>query len=291
MTVERVALCWTEPGEVHGRFMDSVLQLIYADKNAVVTGERAHECVIGHTFTESGPRIGHARNSLVRSFLTKESWSEVEWLLMIDADMIFTPDALEHIFDGVRSEEGKIVRPLVGGLCFGGGSGTIIPTMYRFVDPDTNDGSAVMVVNAWAEDEIVEVDATGAAFLLMHRGVLESMKSSYPEPCPWFAESVYKTQEFGEDWTFCMRARQLGFPIYVDTRVKIGHMKPVNLNEEMYRTGSAGLKSISAFADTQRPRVGREITRASEVPPVILRAAVLNRQARRAHLQKSGKRS
>jgi hypothetical protein len=181
----------------------------------------------------------------VRNFLAKESWKDAEWLLMVDADMTFDENAVRDILAGVRNESGKVMTPVVGGLCFGGGHGMIFPTMYRIVEPESNHGNAISIVSDYADGELVEVDATGAAFLLIHRGVLEHLARVHEEPLPWFAPGVYKEMEYGEDWTFCMRVRKLGYPIFVNTSVKVGHMKEVELNEQMYHAGTSGLTAVS----------------------------------------------
>lgn len=240
---EKVALCWVDPGNVSGRFMASVMDAMY------VSEEGYGPKIVGHVRVESGPRIATARNALVRQFLKKEEWKDAEWLLMMDADMTFNPTAIARIFDGVRNENGQITQPIVGGLCFGGGHSTIVPTMYRIVDPSTNNGEAVEFITDFEDGELVEVDATGAAFILIHRGVLEQMSLAHEDPAPWFAESIYLGREFGEDWTFCIRARSMGLPIYVNTAVKIGHLKSIEMNEAMWRTGKAGLVSLAVAPD------------------------------------------
>jgi hypothetical protein len=243
--IEQVVLAWADPGNVSGRFMQSVMNLMYASEQAFQRGDTPGYTVAGHLRVESGPRIASARNFLVRNFLIDDKFRDVEWLLMLDADMTFDASVLEHLFEGVRTAEGKIARPVVGGLCFAGGHGGIYPTMYRIVDPKTNGGDAISIVTDFEEDEVVEVDATGAACLLIHRGVLEYLAENYEEPCRWFAESVYLGQEFGEDWTFCVRIRQANVPIYVNTAAKTGHVKSVVMDEEMWRTGAVALKPLA----------------------------------------------
>ena len=272
---DQVILCWVEPGNVGGKFMDSVIRLFYEDRRRAELD--LPELVAGHSFLESGPRIAAGRNDLVRSFLAKEAWKDVEWLLMLDADMVFDGSLVHTLLDGTRNEQGQIVRPVTGGLCFGGGHGSILPTMYRFVDPETNNGSAFALVSEWEPNEVVSVDATGAACLLIHRGILELMAQTFPEPSPWFAESEYKGQSFGEDWTFCMRIRNgLGFPIYVNTAAKVGHVKTIVMDETMYRTGMSGLKSITGFG---APEVIKEAAAKSQL---ILPTDPRNREQRRA---------
>jgi len=272
---EQVVLCWADPGNVSGRFMDSLLRVMYAGQKAVVEGRENHYGIAGHARIESGPRIASARNSLVRQFLDKKSWDGVEWLLMLDADMTFDEDLLDHLFTDVRNDEGKVTRPIVGGLCFGGGHGSILPTMYLITDPEQNNGSPVQLVTDWKDGEIVEVDATGAACLLIHRKVLEHMRTLFEEPYPWFAESVRNGREFGEDWTFMLRCRKQGYPVYVNTAAKIGHIKSIEMNEEMWRTGQSGLKSIAAFGTP-------EVVEALKlVQPPIASVTPINRAQRR----------
>lgn len=141
---------------------------------------------------------------------------------MVDSDMVFGPSQFEDLIYSAHSVE----RPIVGGLCFGGRAGNhIFPTIYRLVDPKEN-GTPSQPILDYPKDQIVKVDATGAAFLLIHRSVLVKMLETYPGPSHWFSESVYAGFEFGEDWTFCLRAGQLGYPIHVHTGIEIGHVKP-----------------------------------------------------------------
>lgn len=51
---------------------------------------------------------------------------------------------------------------------------------------------------------------------------------------PFFQEVQMGSRPVGEDITFCIRAGQLGFPVHVDTRVKIGHHKSQLLTEDAY---------------------------------------------------------
>ncbi len=178
---------------------------------------------------QSGPRIASARNAIVREFLG----TELEWLLFIDSDMTFSPDALDLLLQTAH----RWHRPVVGGLCFAQQGGSLFPTIYqRDADRD-----AFRVAISYPTDTAFAVDGTGAAFLLMHRGVLEKLAHERPEhPAPWFEDTVIDEgngvfRERGEDLTFCSRVRDLGIPIYVDARVKIGHVKEVVLDEAAFQ--------------------------------------------------------
>lgn len=223
---ESFVLGYVHPGQVSAQFMQSVMDLFIADENR---GSRSRLVRRGAILAVgSGPRIASARNDVVRGFLR----TSAEWLLMVDTDMVFTPadvDALFQVADPVE-------RPLVGGLCFGGGrAGIVFPTLY-VLQPPIDGAPPVRVVENYPDDALCRVDATGAAFLLGHRSVYEPMGEHYGEPAPWFVEgTVYHGLSFGEDWAFCMRAKDMGVPLYVHTGVKIGHMKAQVLDERSFR--------------------------------------------------------
>jgi hypothetical protein len=84
----------------------------------------------------------------------------------------------------------------------------------------------------WPAGECVQVAATGAAALLIHRTALEAVaKTAYDPAAPWFCESRLGGNLIGEDLTFCLRLGAAGIPVYVHTGVQFGHMKSVMLGE------------------------------------------------------------
>ncbi len=176
----------------------------------------------------SGPNLNTARNKQVRQFLTMDA----DWLLIVDSDMAFEPDALERLM----VEADPVEAPIVGGLCFGKkqlADGTLEywPTLYKF-DKDMK----TFRFNEWPENTMFPVNATGTAFLLIHRDVLVAMADKFADrdPWPWFEEVNFDGHVYGEDVTFCIRAQQCGFPIHVHTGVSITHMKQEAIDEGTY---------------------------------------------------------
>lgn len=227
-----VAVAFIHPGEMSGPFVQSLLDLIDDDMRRSVRR-------IGRTINlTSGPRIASSRNKVVQTFLKDTA---CDWLLMVDTDMVFTPSDLDRLLDVAQPSR----APVVGGLCFAGGRSKIIPTLYRLVAPDEDHDNVVQVIEDYPDDTLVKVDATGAAFLLVHRSVLKRMgdrfaikfeDGEYIGPSPWFIEgSQYRGMEFGEDWAFCMRLKEMGIDVLVHTGVKIGHVKPRIITEETYQ--------------------------------------------------------
>ena len=206
----------------------------------------------------SGPRIAAGRNHLVESFLA----SPGEWLLMVDDDMSFDGDVIDRFLKVADAEK----RPIVGGLAFATGRDGIFPTLFQ-VHPEAQ---VPVRITAWPLDDLVEVDATGAACLFVHRSVFERMSDEYPKPWQWFQETQLNGSTVGEDMTFCLRARALGFPIVVDTSIKFGHVKARIIDEdEFFRwmdthrfvitgTGRCGTSYMSTVMQACRIITGHE---------------------------------
>lgn len=224
-------LAYLHPGEVAHSFHQSLLAMIMHDlgHGQKLTGLLYEECGSG--------RITDGRNTLVRKFLR----SDAEWLVFVDADMGFEPDAVHRLLDVAHPQE----RPVVGGLAFAQRKGPdtqagarrfqMVPTIYRWADTPATAGFAPML--DYPTDTLVRCDGTGAAFMVIHRGVLEHLGRTFANhhPREWFDETVYKGDVFGEDLTFSKRVTEAGFPLHVHTGVKTSHYKHTFLDENTYQ--------------------------------------------------------
>lgn len=234
--VDGIAVGWCSAGSVDAHFCDSITGSLLWDR--VSGGDR----LWGTIGLQGGPRIVELRSQIVDSFLTSPALyhrahdKRAEWLVMIDADMKWDPDAIHRLVDSAKANKCKIM----GGLCIGGGYSSQFPTLYRCLRE--GDDLTVERIEEWPEGAVVKVDATGAAFLAVHADVFRAMAKVYatlpdgsPEPHPWFIEGRRKGAQFGEDIGFCMRARALGFDVMVDTSVEIGHMKRFEMTAKTWR--------------------------------------------------------
>jgi hypothetical protein len=79
------------------------------------------------------------------------------------------------------------------------------------------------------DEDPVEVDGIGLAFVAMKSGVFEKMSR------PWFKIRSGKVSGFdgevnvGEDYSFCMNMTDVGIKIFVDPKVRVGHHKSITL--------------------------------------------------------------
>jgi GT2 family glycosyltransferase len=229
-----VIVSWVRGPYVNGEFAECLLGLVdYDDRNnRRVIGGR------GGFFSKiSSANISHARNEICRQFL---EIGTAPWLLMLDTDMTFEPDLIERLLE--FADEDK--APIVGGLCFAmDEERNLFPTLYDL----TGVPGALEFVryHEFAPDAMMQVAATGAACLLIHRSALEKVRdyvdegapagrAGFSQAMPWFQETVYYDRRIGEDVTFCLRAGKAGVPVYVNTAVKLGHIKHFALTYDRY---------------------------------------------------------
>jgi hypothetical protein len=219
-------LSWVDPGEVETPFMLSVLNTLAFDR---ANGGR----IAGWIQMGSSANVSAGRNEIVRRFLDESS---APWLVMVDTDMVWPPDAVHRL---VASAD-PVKFPVVGGLCFAkeADTGMLWPTLYTLIG--TEEKPQLARYDEWLDGEMLPVAATGAAFLLMHRSVLERVRErGFSDAYPWFQEREFNGQRAGEDATFCLRCASLGVPVHVNTAVDVGHIKKHVVTVEGYRAQRA----------------------------------------------------
>jgi len=214
-----VVIGWLDGGVTAGDFTESVARL--------AAYEVAKQRLATTIRIRSGPLLAEGRNLLVERFLEVEA----DWLLMVDSDMVFphtTAERLLHLADPHSA-------PVVGGLCFGVNQEFgQFPTLYRLVD------GLPAVWFDYPRDTAVQVDATGAAMLLMHRDVFVKYRRD-TDPHLWFHRRQVPPCDryphggyLSEDLSWCLHLRDHDVPIWVDTGVTVGHIKPTIVSEETY---------------------------------------------------------
>ena len=73
------------------------------------------------------------------------------------------------------------------------------------------------------KEGLIEVSYTGMGFLLIKKGIFESMEY------PWFRpveKKIGNMVDFTmEDFSFCLKAREKGYKIFIDPTARVGHEK------------------------------------------------------------------
>lgn len=219
-----IAIGFCSGGSVEHEFCHSLAATLVLD----AAGRREITNVID---VNGGAYIDANRDAIVRAFLEGDE----DWLLMLDADMVWDPQQVYELLDSANPAD----RPVVGALYFSGGraGGPIWP----LIGDRSDDG----LHTTWRRDYrlgLEPCDATGGGFLLIHRRVLAAvgyanshLPGGHPNPLPWFSDDIVAGERRGEDVVFCYRARDLGIPVYVNTQVDVGHKKPMYLNAATYQ--------------------------------------------------------
>lgn len=228
----KLVIAHLHPGEVSTSWQQSLMNTIAYDQahNQRLFDQRGR---LGLISSHAGAgQLDRARNEGCAKFLDEHP--DADLLMFIDSDMGWDADTVERL--ALTMEVSGL--PIVGGLCFGqrvAGIGAqqsmaveFFPTLYQWVESGGFD-----TAHEYPPDALVEVGATGAAFVMISRACLEGIRAA--EGDTWFTPVDVAGRRFGEDMSFAIRARRCGFPLHVDTGAKASHMKSVWFTDSDYR--------------------------------------------------------
>lgn len=129
-------------------------------------------------------------------------------LLQIDSDMVVHPETIPIMLSREKS--------IVGALYFN-----------RFPPFDPTAIISEERFPEWVPNSFYEVEKIGAGCLMVNMDVFREM-----EP-PWF--KIQRDEkgiiDLGEDFTFCEKARALGYPIWCDSMVTAKHVNEMLVDE------------------------------------------------------------
>lgn len=151
---------------------------------------------------------------------------DAELVLWLDSDMVFEPDLPEKLYADIADG-----HDIVTGLYFGRRY-PYFPVIYK--KAGFEDGVAVCEgYDAYPTDGLFEVAGCGFGAVLMKTEVLRTLEERYDN---WFAPFI----GFGEDLSFCIRARECGYTIVCDPSVKPGHIGNVTVTEKYHKVVNKG---------------------------------------------------
>ena len=164
------------------------------------------------------PVIADSRNDLVRKFLK----SGEEWLWMLDPDIQFPPETCVKLM-GLADPD---TAPIVAAAYWNDVADQRCLTWHA----QTEEGLRTFRRLPEVDGGIV-LGSCGMGCTLIHRRVLRKMQEVLSDdPWPWFGHDLVDkptgAERAGEDVTFCIRARELGFRIVGHCGVTVEHYKP-----------------------------------------------------------------
>ena len=177
--------------------------------------------------------LPRARNSAVSLFLDED----YDYYMTIDDDIDFPPESIPMLISSNRD---------------------MVCAIYPMRSPDfplysvrvriDKKNSSEFNINI-ADGHFIELDYASTGFLLVKRHVIEAMAKAYadeayeenlPERLGKQTYNLYnpivvshpngKKEYLSEDWAFCERARRLGFKIWGDLNISLGHSGTMTIN-------------------------------------------------------------
>jgi hypothetical protein len=185
--------------------------------NLILYEERRCENQIDVLFMGSS-LVYEARNKLALAAISKGA----DAVLWVDSDMLFPEDALEQLIrHGKEFVCGQYFcrKPPFSPCVFSAAE-------IRVVD----NGAAVEPYNELIydqPDELFEIAACGFAFVFTTTELIAKTYADNGLP-------FQPIGGFGEDMSFCIRARDSGYKLYCDPNCKIGHLGKMVVNENSY---------------------------------------------------------
>jgi len=160
--------------------------------------------------------ITKARNKLVRNFME----SDCTDFLFVDADVVINTDAVTRLL--ALSSDKDVVA---------GSYPRRSKDAKFFLDFYLDEDGQL----EFDDHGLMRVESVSTGFMLIRRHVIEHMIEKHPE---WkyqgdgdgetehalFDFMILNGQYIGEDYAFCLRARQDGFKIYLDPMISLPHI-------------------------------------------------------------------
>lgn len=166
--------------------------------------KRAGDTIVGF---EVGSLVYNARNNLARQAIK----SEADFVLWLDSDMVFAPDLLQRMLKVCQDEHIDFLT----GLCFRR-KPPYTPCLFDRLEKVDNGASYTALMSV--PDGRFKVGGCGFAGVLMSTDVLLSVAAK-------FNGRMFDPMDgFGEDVSFCWRARQCGYDIWCDSEIELGHV-------------------------------------------------------------------
>lgn len=177
-----------------------------------------------------GPYLDDGRNTVIERCLADKD-NPFEYILFVDSDIAWRP---EHVRKIVAAAEAQVDEPAIFTGAYSSareGEGFAVVGNFR---PGTREVKCFTLeefyeIHAEVGDGVVRVDGAGAGFMLIPRVVIDKLLAIHGAPVPWFHEPVIDGVHQGEDYGFCIRAAEAGFPTYLVPSVTLLHNKTVAL--------------------------------------------------------------
>lgn len=162
--------------------------------------------------------VSRARNLLVKDFLE----SNADYLMFIDSDINFEPGDIFRLMAWAQDTKKGIVA----------GVPRVRDVKKTYIADLDHDENGDLTMNGMG---LVRATRVATAFMLIQRSVVTDMMAAHPDwsyfdkRCGKEVPALFDfklTDEgyIGEDFLFCDRAREIGYEVWIDPTIALGHM-------------------------------------------------------------------
>ena len=166
-----------------------------------------------------GSLIYESRNNLAKQAMQ----AKADYIMWLDSDMTFAPDTMtrlqQHMENGLDIVTGIYFRrrpPFTP---------TLFKELRRTDDPNVAEHANF---DDYPQDSLFEIAGCGFGCVMTRVSVLEDVMLNYQD---WFGPVC----GLGEDLSFCLRARELGYKLWCDSSIKCGHIGQLVVDEDVFR--------------------------------------------------------
>ena len=168
--------------------------------------------------TKTNGPVDVLRNDIVEKALAEDATH----LIFMDVDQIYPVNTINRLLSHNL--------PIVGASI-----SRRYPPFDKIILRVNKDQNGYDSVEDWEEGSLLECDATGTGCILYDMDVFRKLDQ------PWF--QFIKDEEtgmtIGEDIYLCQRLKDIGYKIFVDTTVEVGHLAQMVINRKtnlLYRS-------------------------------------------------------
>lgn len=216
MQKQTLTIGFCAPGSVESLFMNGVFSILPEITNLGIQVTNVTQVM--------GNMIHEQRQDLFEQWVASES----DWLLILDSDIVVTPEVFTKLWQSVDS----VKRPIVSGVYF------LLSNVHDDMPRPTPsiftaDKHLHTPIHPLPEDQLIKVDAAGLGLVLMHKSIQKPLQKVITDGIYFDVKTGPEGR--GEDFAFFRNVRAAGIPIYAHTGAIAQHVKRVAIGNQYYR--------------------------------------------------------
>jgi GT2 family glycosyltransferase len=196
---------------------------------------------INHHFKDfirsKGIKIATQRQEIFNTWMLPD-FDHTDWLLWLDSDIEVSYSSLKSLLDSADKDN----FPVVSGLYFttvstdNNGLPVPHPCFFRYDEETKNRQWWNLDLNVDNEEAMIKAESVGFGMLLIHRSIAKKLVEHFGNKHLFLEiqeedHSVY----YSEDIVFCLNLKEIGIPIYVNTKAIPAHWKTIPLDNNYYK--------------------------------------------------------